>query len=352
MQSRTAPVLPDAAPDARAALVQTLSVVLPVYRAGAALRAAVEELLAVASTIEVSPGVVVRLEEVVLVCDNPALPRAERVAVRELEDLDPRVSTVWLSRNFGQHPATVAGIVSTNGDWVATMDEDGQHDPRALGAMLRTAGESGRPLVYARPTNPPPHGVLRNSASKAAKAVFRVLSGTTGDFHSFRVVEGSVARSACAYMGDNVYLDVAMLWSCGEAAACPVEMRDEGAPSSYRLRSLLSHFWRMVLSTGTRPLRLIAVGGVLVALLGLLVAVVVAQRRLSGEFPAPGWTSVMVSQLILAGGLFVTLATLAEYVGFAVRNAIGKPLYVKAEHVDGRVLWALQDALAGVPARP
>lgn len=325
-------------------LTQTLSVVIPVYRAGLPLRNTVEELLDVSQHFTVQDRAQLRLEEVVLVCDNPALTAEERSALRALEDIDVRVRTVWLARNFGQHPATVAGIVSTNGDWIVTLDEDGQHDPSQVPAMLGVAAREGAPLVYAKPTNPPPHGTLRNLASRTTKTLFRVLSGSRGEFHSFRLVEGSVARSACAYIGENVYLDVAMMWSCGDGASCPMRMRQD-APSSYRTRTLLSHFWRMVLSTGTRPLRLVAFAGIFVALLGLLVAVVVAQRRLVGDFPAPGWTSVMVSQLMLFGGLFVSLAVLAEYVAFAVRNAIGKPLYVKVDHVDSRVLYQVQAAL-------
>jgi polyisoprenyl-phosphate glycosyltransferase len=125
-----------------------------------------------------------------------------------------------------------------------------------------------------------------------------------------------------------------------------MEMRDELAHSSYRMRQLLSHFWRMVLSTGTRPLRLIAFAGVFVALVGTVVAIVVVEQRLSGAFHAPGWASVIVALLILGGILLITLAVVAEYVGFAVRNSIGKPLYVKGEHAQGRALWALQSALA------
>lgn len=326
-------------------LTQTLSVVFPVYRAGDGLRGTVEELLEVASTFQLA-GVRLVLDEIVLVCDNPGLPPDQRRDLRRLENFDPRVRTVWLARNFGQHPATIAGIVSTNGDWIATMDEDGQHDPRQVPAMLLLAAEAGVPLIYAQPTNRPPHGLLRNLASRTTKALFRVLSGAKGEFHSYRLVEGSIARSACAYIGDSVYLDVAMAWSCGDAALCPMPMRSESASSSYDFRKLISHFWRMVLSTGARPLRLVAVAGVLVAMLGLLVAGAVAQRRLTGDFSTtPGWTSLMVGQLLLAGGVFITLATLAEYVSFAVRNSIGKPLYVKTEHADSRVLWALQDAL-------
>jgi len=330
-------------------LTQTCSVVVPVYAAGAALRTMVEELLRVAAGFEVAPTVSLQLDEVVLVVDNPQLSSGDRADVRALEELDGRVRTMWLTRNFGQHAATVAGIVSTNGDWVVTMDEDGQHDPAQIPRMLLTAAAESASLVYASPTNPPPHGLARNVASRTAKAIFRALSGADQGFHSYRLMEGSIARSACAYIGESVYLDVAIRWSCGEPAACPMEMRAESAPSSYRTRRLLSHFWRMVLSTGTRPLRLIAFGGVGVAVAGVIVAAIVAERRLSGSFPAPGWTSVMVALLILSGGLFVTLAVVAEYVGFAVRNAMGKPLYVKAEHVDARVLWALQAALSAAP---
>jgi glycosyltransferase involved in cell wall biosynthesis len=334
-------------------LTQSLSVVIPVYRASDGLRIVVDELLSGSFPVEVDDGVEIGLEEVILVCDNPGLSAADRAGVRSLEDVDPRVRTVWLARNFGQHPATIAGIVSTNGDWVVTMDEDGHHDPQQIHAMILVAAGQGVPLVYARPTNPPPHGVLRNAASRSTKVLFRTLSGAKGEFHSFRLIEGSIARSACAYIGDSVYLDVAMTWSCGDAAFCPMAMRAESSTvSSYNYRKLLSHFWRMVLSTGARPLRLVAVAGVLVALMGLVVAGVVAQRRLTGDFStAPGWASLIVSEFILAGGVLITLAVLAEYVSFAVRNSIGKPLYVRTEHVDSRVLWSLQEALQATPAK-
>lgn len=326
-------------------LTQTLSVVIPVYRAGSVLTATVRELVEVATTFVVSAGAAVVLDEVLLVCDNPGLSVPDRTALAALEELDERVRVIWLSRNFGQHPATVAGIVSSNGDWVVTMDEDGQHDPSYITAMLHAAAALGTPLVYARPSNPPPHGAFRNAASRASKRAFRVLSGARGDFHSFRLIEGSVARSACAYIGDNVYLDVAMRWSCGEGGGCAVPMRAESEASSYNLRRLASHFWRMVLSNGTRPLRLIAVGGVALALVGVLLAAVVAARRLTGAIDVEGWASVIVVMSILMGGLFVCLAVVAEYVGFAVRNAIGKPLYVKTEQPASRALWLLQAAL-------
>lgn len=324
---------------------QTVSVVVPVYRAGAGLSNVVEELLDGYVEMSVAPTVRLTLDEIVLVVDNPDLPGSERDRLVGLSELDGRVRVIWLATNYGQHPATVAGIVSTNGDWVATMDEDGQHNPTALAGMAQTAGDQGKPLVYASPTNPPPHGLWRNFASRTTKALFRGLSGTNTQFHSFRFMEGALARAACAYVGENVYLDVALSWSCGESSVCPVEMRREDSRSAYNLRRLMSHFWRMVLSSGTRALRLIAAAGVFVALIGVITAAVFASRRLSGEALPPGWTSVMVALLVLSGGTLLCLGVLAEYVGFVVRNSIGRPVYVTVEPPASRALWVLQAAL-------
>ena len=235
------PAMTGADPDAPGAPApirrQSLSIVIPVYRAGAALESTVREVLEVCADVSPTPGVRIALDELILVCDNPGLPVEALDHLAGLADLDERVRVVWLSRNFGQHPATVAGIVSTNGDWVVTMDEDGQHDPAFIRAMLATAGRNRTPLVYAEPTNTRPHGAMRNAASWVSGRVARSVSGVPVRFNSFRLLEGSLARSACAYAGENVFLDVSLSWTCGPPSACPVELRAGGRALGVQLPS-------------------------------------------------------------------------------------------------------------------
>ena len=131
----------------------------------------------------------------------------------------------------------------------------GQHDPDALGALLDTAMDQQADVVYAKPTNEPPHGPLRNLASRGAKGVVERL--TTGaqasDFNSYRLIVGEVARSIAAYAGPGIYLDVAISWVARRAVTSPVEMRREGdRPSGYSMRALVSHFWRPVSYTHLR----------------------------------------------------------------------------------------------------
>jgi glycosyltransferase involved in cell wall biosynthesis len=240
------------------------------------------------------------------------------------------VRPIWLSRNFGQHAATLAGMASSGGDWIVTMDEDGQHDPAAIGSLLDTALRAGSPLVYADPTNKAPHGWFRNATSHVAHRIGRILgAGGLSHFHSYRLVLGEVGRGLAAYCGEGVYLDVALTWVVSSSALCPVAMREErGRPSGYSTRRLASHFWRMLLTSGTRPLRLVAVFGALLSTAALVLLAWVVWAKLTHKVPVQGWTSVMVILLVTSGGTLFSLGIVAEYLGIAVRAAMGKPLYL------------------------
>jgi glycosyltransferase involved in cell wall biosynthesis len=322
-----------AKPDAE----HTISVVIPVYHGEHTLTAVVKELAGFVSPYRTPEGRCCRVAEVVLVHD--AAPDRSDVVIRRLAGEYPFVQAIWLSRNFGQHAATLAGMSSTGSDWIVTLDEDGQFDPGDIGAMLDVALDRRAQLVYGSPINPPPHGVVRNAASNLTKVLaVKVLSGGHLErFSSFRLMMGEVGRGVAAYVGPGVYLDVALTWVFGRTAVCPVTFRDEGDHrSGYSFRRLLSHFWQLVITAGTRPLRLVSLVGGLTALGGLLAAVVLVIRRVSNDITVQGWTSVMVVCLLLGGAILFSLGVIAEYVGAAVRMAMGKPLYlITSDPSDG-----------------
>jgi glycosyltransferase involved in cell wall biosynthesis len=238
---------------------------------------------------------------------------------------------VWLSRNFGQHAATLAGMTSSGGEWIVTMDEDGQQDPQYIGAMLDTAYDNGAQLVYGKPTNPPPHGALRNAGSKVAKGLFvRFLADQEfEEFNSYRLVLGEVGRSVAAYTGTGVYLDVALSWVVADVATCPVTARDEGRPAgNYNYGRLFSHFGRLVISSGTKPLFFVTFIGIAFVVLGGLAALWVLYERIVGDLPVSGWASMFVALMIVGGAVMLSLGIIAQYIGAATNMSLGKPLYV------------------------
>jgi undecaprenyl-phosphate 4-deoxy-4-formamido-L-arabinose transferase len=319
------PAAQSASPDD---LVHEVSVVVPVYQGEHTLETLVDEVLPLTSPQATTGGRRFRVVEMVLVHDG-AIDDSARV-ITALAERYQFVRPVWLARNFGQHPATLAGMASTVSEWVATLDEDGQQDPRQIADLLDRALDLRVRLVYAQPTNPPPHGWLRNLASTAAKWVFvRLLGAHTGAFNSFRLIEGEVARGVAAYCGANVYLDVALSWVIGSTGHCPVTLRAErGRHSGYTFPRLLRHFWQLVLTSGTVPLRLISLVGGLSVIFSLAFSLVSVWQRLQHQVPVRGWTSLIILVCFFGGLVLISLGAIAEYLGFAVSMAMGKPPYL------------------------
>ncbi|QNK83183.1 glycosyltransferase [Nakamurella sp. PAMC28650] len=330
----------------------SISVVIPVYQGERTLAALLTELEPLMQDVLSPDGHRLRVTEILLVHDNG--PDGSAAVLRDLAERYDVVRPLWLSRNFGQHPATLAGMASSGGDWIVTMDEDGQHDPASIPAMLDVAMAARADVVYARPTNRPPHGVLRNIGSRMSKRLLRLsTSGTDAtEYQSLRLVLGEVGRSVAAYAGAGVYLDVALSWVAQKVTTCPVELRDEGGrPSGYSVRTLFSHFWRMVLSSGTRALRLVSLLGLVVAVGGLLLAVYFIASSLFWKVDLPpGWPSLMVVLLVCSGAILFSLGVIAEYVGVAVKMAMGRPLYLIVSDPQSGPLGRPVDTSPGSPA--
>ena len=313
----------------------TVSIVIPVYLGSQTLRPLIEEIQPFITPCRSSRGIEFLVTEVVLV--NDCGPDKSENVIRELSQRFDWIKPVWLSKNFGQHAATLAGMAATTSEWIITIDEDGQQNPTDFGNLLDTAIENDASLVYAKPTNRPPHGAIRNTFSWIVKnTIFRLLTdGSHRNFNSFRLVSGAVGRTLAAYVGDGVYLDVALTWIVQNVAQCPVELRQETRKESgYSYRRLSSHFWRLVLSSGTRPLRIVGFIGIGSFAAGVVAAAVIVFGKLSYGYTVSGWASVFVALLLMGGLILLVLGVLAEYLGMIVRASIGKPLYVAVSDPD------------------
>ena len=306
-----------------------VSVVIPVYSGVDTLPQLLVELAALTNTQTTPGGREFAVTEVLLVWDRGP-GRCDEI-IRQLKVQYPFVKPIWLSRNFGQHAATLAGMTSASGDWIVTMDEDGQQDPGYIGAMIDLAYEEHAQLIYADPTNDAPHSALRNAASKTAKWLFvKLLAGRSfAEFNSYRLILGEVGRSVAAYTGSGVYLDVALSWVVADVAKAPVISRAEGRPASnYSLKKLVSHFGRLVVSSGTRPLLFVSILGAVFVVIGALLTLWIIGSLIFSNVPVTGWPSTMVAILIVGGATLLSLGIIAQYVGAATNMSLGKPLYV------------------------
>jgi polyisoprenyl-phosphate glycosyltransferase len=274
------------------------------------------------------------LQEVIFVNDN-AIDGSPRM-LQGLSSKFSWIKVIHLSRNFGQHPATIAGILNTTGDWVVTMDEDLQHSPTTIPAMLKAAVYESMDIVYAGPSGSVHSQKYRNLTSQVVKVIVGVLAGdrTTTKFNSFRLIRGQIARAASAMCGPETYFDVALSWFSKRVAVLQTDMQDrrsiEGEESSgYTLRKLLSHTRRLVLSSRIKHLRLGGYVGLTAMFFGISFAAYVVFREIThpGEFGAVGWASLIVTVLIFNGMLAAMLAVILEYLSVLTLREQGRPVF-------------------------
>lgn len=310
----------------------SISTVTPVYCGESYLSALVDKLGQLKSAWEGS-GAPMRLAEAIFVVDA-AIDGSEAV-LRSLAAKHHWVRVLTLARNFGQHPATMAGISYSSGDWVVTMDEDLQHDPVEIPKLLELAVSKGLDVVYARPTDAVHGGLWRDFASKTFKKVMGRLTSNPfiTHFNSFRLMRGVVARAAASVSSHETYFDVAVVWYTNRIDSVAFKLRDlrhaEQGKSSYTFRKLISHARRMLVTSSSKHLRvgaLLGVGAIFGC--GLLAIKTLVQKILYPEsVPVPGWTSLFIGVLLLGGLTLMLLSIIIEYLTIVLLHSQGKPTF-------------------------
>lgn len=96
--------------------------------------------------------------------------------LRELAREEPRARVVTLARGYGQSTALVAGAEAARGEWIGTLDADGQNDPRDLVALWQEAREGVADVVTGYRTRRA-DGWARRASSRVANTVRNRMSG-------------------------------------------------------------------------------------------------------------------------------------------------------------------------------
>jgi undecaprenyl-phosphate 4-deoxy-4-formamido-L-arabinose transferase len=299
-----------------------VSVVVPVYNGTQALP---ELQRRVAETMRTLG----RRHELILVDDRgraDAWAMIERLAKEHAE-----VIGVRLTRNFGQHAATVCGLGIARGEWVATMDDDLEHSPEQLPALLAEA-DVDHPLVYAvfeRRT----HSLFRNLSSELMRGIFKhAFPELNQDYSSFRVMHRSLAQRLNEFGLHRPYIDGYLSWMTSSVATVPVqhESRLHG-DSGYTLPKLLAHAVNNFVTFSHLPLRAATYTGTLLASGSFLYLLYILYGKLTGQIPNPGYTSLMSVMLFACGVQLLILGIIGEYIGRLMSAAYRRPVYIIEE---------------------
>lgn len=250
--------------------------------------------------------------------------------MHQLHKIDPHVSVVDLSRNFGKEIALTAGLDHTHGEVVVILDADLQDPPELIPEMVESWRE-GYEIVYGvRSQRDGETWMKKASASAFYRLIQRVsrvrIPRDTGDFRL-------MTRRTISEMGklreQHRFMKGLFAW-IGFPSKPIYYSRDArvAGETKWNYWSLFNLAVEGITSFSIAPLKMATYAGLSVAFLSLVYATVVLSKTLLYGNPVQGYPSLMVVVLFLGGVQLISVGVLGEYIGRIFNEVKMRPLYL------------------------
>jgi glycosyltransferase involved in cell wall biosynthesis len=286
----------------------------------------------------------VQLAEAIFVLDDPADHSPDLLGALASQHEWLRIIT--LSRCFGQHPATLAGILHSDSDWVVTVDEGLSLNPKMIHQLFQRVAETSCDIVYAHPQPTTRRPFQHTVIAKLSRHILRFLTDNPSvvKFHSFRLIRGPVARAASSVCSHDTYFDVALSWFSRRIALERIDIVELPNPADrrrlYSFLSLIRNARRIVISAQVKSLRVAILAGALGLGFSVIYGTYVVVRQLAWGVapPVAGWSSLMVVSLFFGGIITLMIGILTELLSPVILHTQGKPVFFVIDRSSDPVL--------------
>jgi glycosyltransferase involved in cell wall biosynthesis len=228
---------------------------------------------------------------------------------------NPRIVALNLLQNYGQHNANLAGLREATGDYLITMDDDGQNPPDQALVLIDEA-MTGKDVVFGR-FGRKQHAGYRQLGSKLISMINRRVFAQPPDLavSNFRILRRDVVDRIAASRTAHPYLTgQALMYSSNRSHVTVRHEPRTVGKSTYNIVKILRLVLTILFSYSLFPLRLAAVAGFVLAGVSFLIGVGYFVRALFVDSPVQGWTTLVVLLSIFNGVTIALLSMLGEYV--------------------------------------
>ena len=306
-----------------------VSLVIPVYGSEQVLSELVNQINDV--MLEISKNF-----EVILVCDLS--PDKSWTVIQNLSEKHPSVRGILLRKNAGQHNALMAGLERATGKIIVTLDDDLQHSPTDIPALISRV-EQGYDVVYGK-FKTRKHPFWKILGSRFNNTVAGYLMGKPNQLYlsPFRAFQSVIRDELVRYRGPYVYLDGLILSVTRNIDFIEVDHHDSYADNHhYGLKRSISLWLKMATGFSIIPLRISSFLGLLFAAVGLILAIVLMIQKVTSNTIPTAWSSLIATILIIGGVQLLVLGVIGEYLGRVLLTINAQPQYVIAEQVGFKI---------------
>ena len=218
-------------------------------------------------------------------------------------------------------------------DCVISLDADLQDDIDVLPEFVEKYRHGYQVVYGVRSSREKDTGFKRNTAVLFYRLMNKMGAETVDNHADYRLLGDKVLRALREYKEVNLFLRGIVPLIGFESAKVYYERKERAAgETKYPLKKMISFALDGITSFSVKPLRVIAMLGVLcsaLSVLGLLYALVSYAAGLA----VPGWTAIVSSIWLLGGIQLLCLGVVGEYIGKIFSEVKQRPRYVIDEIV-------------------
>lgn len=249
---------------------------------------------------------------------------------------DPRIKALQMMRNVGQGHATLCGLAVAEGAIVVTLDDDLQHPPEEIPRLLSELETNGELDVILGLPACRRHNSFRNLGSWILNQINSRLLGRskTQPFSGFRAMRAAVVRQLVQLPCFQSAIGP-LIYSVSDRIGSITVKHDRRlrGKSGYTWTRLAAQVLNNLISFSFFPLRVLVFLGAVGMALSLVGGVYFLFHYFSGVIKVPGWTSIILILLWLAGFISFASGIIGEYLvriyqrvsqgsGFMVRRSL------------------------------
>jgi undecaprenyl-phosphate 4-deoxy-4-formamido-L-arabinose transferase len=254
--------------------------------------------------------------------------------LKDIYEKDKRVKIVRFTRNFGQHPAVMAGFNTASGEVIITLDADLQNPPEEIPKLIEKLDE-GYEAVFGV-FQERKHSAFRRAGSQFAKLVLsRVSPVETTDLSGFRALRSYAVDQLKLLNEKSKFLDGLLCWMGYKVGTVEVQHDERySGKTKYTPFKLVSLWLDMVVSFTDLPLKIATFGGLFIGIVGFALALFYIVRYFLYGFGVPGFATIVILITFFSGVQLFALGILGEYVGRMNKEVKNKPEYIISEIIS------------------
>lgn len=248
----------------------------------------------------------------------------------KLRNTNP-TTLINLSKNYGQHAATVCGFKYAKGNFVITIDDDLEVHPHEIEKLIQSQQNNQADLVYGvyKKLN---QSVLRSVLTKTYKLLAKTEGPKKGEGSSFRLLTQSLAQKIATNHRHFVFIDELCLWYTGHINFLQVDSNSQFINKQrYSVSGLFSLSANVILFSSTFPLKMVKRLGLSLALVNFIIGCFYLIKKIFFHKQEAGYTSVIVSILFSTGLIIFCIAVIAQYLSHMLKAMNNMPSYNEKE---------------------